>query len=82
MRSDIVPGDMVTIGAVDRPRPPLGSGIVFPMGIVISVVQANEVTDADIRGLTDLQPWSYYVMTSDPVKFLGPFVRHQLSDVG
>lgn len=71
MRSDILPGDLVKLLET------FGDG-TFKAALVIGVRQANEVPDAEARGMVDLQPWSYYVMTSDPVKFRGPFMRSQL----
>lgn len=37
----------------------------YVRGLVISVQQSNSVPDAAIRGMSDRQPWSYWIMTSE-----------------
>ena len=73
MKPDILPGDLVE-------AEPIQAGVFHP-GIVISVQQANEVPDAHIRGLADLQPWSFWVFfpEHDPKRGVrGPFMRSQI----
>ena len=73
MRPDILPGDLVE-------AEPIQAG-VFQPGIVVSVQQANSVPDASIRGMADLQPWSFWVFFPEGTHkrgVRGPFMRSQI----
>jgi hypothetical protein len=45
--------------------------------LVISVQPSDQIPDAKERGLTDSQPWKYWVMTYGDtpygIRFLGPY---------
>ena len=49
-----------------------------PVAMVISVVQANHVPDADVRGLADAYRWVYWCASSD-LKIFGPIGQDWLS---
>jgi hypothetical protein len=59
MRPRFLTGDMVQASPSGFHYGP------YVRGMVISVQQSNNVPDARERGLQDLQPWSYWVMTSE-----------------
>lgn len=70
MRPDILPGDTVVVEPAKK------------TGMVIAVTPANNVPDAAARGLsTDTLGWSFYVMVSQPVRFIGPVRRAELQRV-
>jgi hypothetical protein len=58
MRPRFLTGDMVQVSPLEFIHGP------YVRGMVISVQQSNNVPDAKVRGLSDLQPWSYWIMTS------------------
>lgn len=72
-------GDLVT--AACQYEPP-GCFSELVRGIVISVQQSNSVPDAEQRGLKDIQPWSYWVLTSGKgdwhCKIVGPLRQDQV----
>jgi hypothetical protein len=73
VKPDILPGDLVEVGPFDDES--------FEPGLVIGVWQANEVPDAQARGLIDLQPWSFWVFFSETVScrgIRGPYMRNQI----
>jgi hypothetical protein len=55
MRPKFLTGDAVDIGW----------GQPMVRGLVIAVQQANQIPDAVIRGLSNLQQWHYWVLTSN-----------------
>ena len=69
-------GDLVTASV------PFESGIdgLTYSGLIISVQQSNSVPDAKVRGLENLQPWSYWVFTSE-CKVLGPLSQDRINRV-
>ena len=79
MRPRFLTGDMVEVE-------PLSAG-VFQPGMVVAVKQANDVPDAKVRGLSNLQAWSYYVLFPDSYPnpkrrgIQGPFVSAEVHGV-
>jgi len=70
MMPAFLPGDMVTVA---RETPAL----------VISVTQANGIPDVHERGLSECQPWSFWVVTGGThPRFLGPFGAWDLEAAG
>lgn len=67
MTGDIVECDMMSTGSY------------HVQGMIISVQQSNSIPDADIRGLHDLQPWSYWILCSNDkyygTRIMGPFIQ-------
>lgn len=75
-------GDLVSVAI---PHSSVSSDVVRAM--IICVQQSNNVPDAEVRGLKDLQPWSYWVLTLAPLehyrwhcKIAGPLRQDQVRE--
>jgi len=76
MKPSFLPGDAVTVVPVHL------TGSLRVPALVISVQPSDQVPDAVERGLGELQPFKYWVMsygdTPWGIKFWGPFRAFEL----
>lgn len=76
MRPRYLTGDMVRVTLTHF------TGSFTVPGMVISVQPANCIPDAEIRGLSQFQDWSFYIMTSGgddfSPQFIGPLVAYEV----